>query len=78
MINTIQDVAIQAARREWVDSVSANPDIDFNDVTSDWCRCDNLDLDPDNPWMFADEHACWCMSMHHYHCPFCGGLKQVG
>jgi len=43
---------------------------------SSWCECDTASP---GEWIFRDDGACACgINKHHYHCPHCGGVKQVG
>ena len=42
---------------------------------ADWCRCKTLR--PDS--VFLPDFVCPCgIDKHHYHCPACGGVSQVG
>ena len=42
-----------------------------------WCRC-KPEPEPQD-WIYYRNDACSCgASQHHYHCPTCGGITQVG
>ena len=46
-----------------------------------WCTCpDNGYPSLEGPeWIYAADGACTCgITKHHYHCPDCGRVKQVG
>lgn len=45
----------------------------LGDLDTDWSEFDFSD-----GFVFADDHACWCMGWHHYHSTKDGGILQVG
>ena len=41
-----------------------------------WCECDkSITLQ----WYYKEDNSCQCgITKHHYHCPLCGGVTQIG
>ena len=44
-------------------------------LSAQWCRCGS----DDDGMIFRKDHICSCgISKHHYHCPACGRIRQIG
>lgn len=46
------------------------------EARDEWCDCD--DANPRDV-IYRDDGECDCgIEKHHYHCPHCGGVTQIG
>ena len=50
-------------------------------LTPKWCECEGNDKFNQKiaEVIYASDNQCICgVGKHHYHCPTCGGIEQVG
>ena len=46
-------------------------------LTSKWCECKGTENVDDI--IYATDNQCICgVGKHHYHCPKCGAIEQIG